>query len=388
MPDLDPTAPPSEPSAQAEFTVVGGDSPGAFAMRIAGRLNAHSTAAIWEAAVHGVERVSGASAQLDASEIEYCDGAGLALLLELRRVAGRRGAELEIEGLAERFARRLEQFTPEEFEDERGRKPARGSSIEELGRAAVALGRDLREMVTFVGVLLDALWYSLRHPRSVRWPDALLVAETAGVNALPIVLLIGFIIGLIMAFQAAIPMSQFGVEIYVADLVALSMLRELGPLMTAIILAGRSSSAFAAELGSMKINEEIDALTTMGVDPVRFLVVPRVLAATCITPLLAVFANLMGLIGGAVVLLSLGYPVVSYYNQVIKAVGIVDLSGGLLKSVVFGLLVAGVGCMRCLQTRAGASAVGASTTSAVVTCIILVALTDSVFAVVFYYLGI
>src|SRR5204862_2780630 len=138
------------------------------------------------------------------------------------------------------------------------------------------------------------------HPRGVRWRDALLVAENAGVNAVPIIALICFLIGLIMAFQSAIPMRQFGADIYVADLVALSMLRELGPLMTAIILAGRSGSAFAAELGTMKVNEEIDALTTMGLDPVRFLVVTRVLAAVCITPLLTLFANIPGLLGGAV----------------------------------------------------------------------------------------
>ena len=129
----------------------------------------------------------------------------------------------------------------------------------------------------------------LGNPRRVRWKDAFLIAETAGVNALPIIALISFLIGLIMAFQAAIPMREFGAEIYVADLIALSILRELGPLMTAIIMAGRTSSAFAAELGTMKVNEEIDALTTMGLDPVRFLVVTRVIATLVMMPLLTIF---------------------------------------------------------------------------------------------------
>ena len=161
-----------------------------------------------------------------------------------------------------------------------------------------------------------------------------------------------------MAFQAAIPMRQFGAEIFVANLIGLSMLRELGPLMTAIILAGRSGSAFAAELGTMKVNEEIDALTTMGIDPVHFLVVPRVISAVLMTPLLALFSDLLGLIGGAVVLLSLGFPLITYINQVLSAVAFGDLLGGLVKSFVFGILVAGIGCLRGLQTKTGASAVG------------------------------
>jgi phospholipid/cholesterol/gamma-HCH transport system permease protein len=212
--------------------------------------------------------------------------------------------------------------------------------------------------------------------------------EKAGVDALPIVALISFLVGLIMAFQAAIPMRYFGAEIYVANLIGLSVLRELGPLMTAIILAGRSGSAFAAELGTMKINEEIDALTTMGLDPVPFLVVPRVLAALFITPLLTLFANLFGLAGGSVVLLSLGYPMVAYVRQVQMAVSWVDLSGGLFKSLVFGLIVAAIGCLHGLRTEFGPSAVGNAATRAVVSAIILIVISDGIFSVLFYYLGI
>jgi len=215
-----------------------------------------------------------------------------------------------------------------------------------------------------------------------------IVAEKAGVNALPIVALVSFLVGLIMAFQAAIPMRQFGAEIYVADLIALSMLRELGPLMTAIVLTGRSGSAFAAELGTMKVNEEIDALTTMGLDPVRFLVVPRIIAAVAVTPLLAVFADLVGVLGGSIVLVSLGYPLLTYVKEVISATTHVDLLGGLVKSAVFGIVVAGVGCLRGMETGIGATAVGDSTTRAVVAGIVLIVVIDGVFSVVFYQLGI
>jgi phospholipid/cholesterol/gamma-HCH transport system permease protein len=191
-----------------------------------------------------------------------------------------------------------------------------------------------------------------------------------------------------MSFQAAIPLRQFGADILVADLIALSMLRELGPLMTAIILAGRTGSAFAAELGTMKINEEVDALKTMGLDPVRFLVVSRVVAAVAVTPLLTLFANLMGLVGGAVVLMSLGYPLVAYVREAQAAVGFHDFAGGMVKSFVYGVLVAAIGCLRGLQTSLGASAVGRSTTRAVVSGIVLIALADGVFAVVYYFLDI
>jgi len=153
-------------------------------------------------------------------------------------------------------------------------------------------------------------------------------------------------------------------------------------------VAGRSGSAFAAEIGTMKVREEIDALITMGLDPVRFLVVTRVIAAVLMIPLLTVFANLVGLIGGSVVLLSLGFSLTTFFHQVQSAVTYGSLLGGLLKSVVFGILVAGIGCLRGLQTKTGATAVGESTTRAVVSGIVLITITDGIFAVVYYYLGV
>jgi phospholipid/cholesterol/gamma-HCH transport system permease protein len=262
------------------------------------------------------------------------------------------------------------------------------SPLEQIGRATVAIWDDVVILIAFVGQLCAALAQAARRPRLVRWKDAFLTAELAGVNALPIISLLGFLLGLIMAFQSAIPMRQFGADIYVANLIGLSMLRELGPLLTAIILAGRSGSAFAAELGTMKVSEELDALTTMGLEPVGFLVVPRVIAAVAMTPLLAVFAGLLGLVGGAVVMLSLGFPLVTYLIQVKSAVAVGDLLGGLGKSFVFGIVVAAIGCLRGLQTKSGAGAVGDSTTRAVVSGLVLITIVDGIFAVIFYYLGI
>jgi phospholipid/cholesterol/gamma-HCH transport system permease protein len=324
---------------------------------------------------------------VEAAGVSYCDGAGIAMLVDFRRTAAKGAFEVEIRQLPADYSQLLEVFDPSEFVDTACAKPKPACLPEEVGRAAVGLLHDMRQLISFIGELTAALAAAVRHPRHVRWRDALLAAENTGVNALPIVALISFLIGLIMAFQSAIPMRQFGAEIFVADLVALSMLRELGPLMTAILLAGRSGSAFAAEIGTMKVNEEIDALTTMGLDPVRFLVVTRVVAAVVMTPLLTLFANLMGLIGGAVVFRSLDFPLVTYVHEALSALHLRDLLGGLVKSVVFGILVAAVGCLRGLQTKTGASAVGLSTTRAVVSGILLIVLADGLFSVIYYHLG-
>lgn len=361
---------------------------GELTLRLAGWMDAHTVSGIWEKNLQELSRQKPHQLIVDATGVDYCDGAGIAMIVALRRAAGEVKLRVEVRGLKPQFQTLLEMYDLGAASDLKVARPVPSHLPEDVGRAAVHLWRDMAALIQFVGELAVALWLAAKHPRKVRWRDALLVAENAGANALPIVALISFLLGLIMAFQSAVPMRQFGVEIFVADLVALSMLRELGPLMTAIILAGRSGSAFAAEIGTMKVNEEIDALTTMGLDPVRFLVVTRVIAVVTIMPLLTVFSNLMGLIGGSVVLLSMDYPLVTYVQQVLGAVQLKDLLSGMAKSVVFGVLVAGIGCLRGLQTRTGASAVGLSTTSAVVSGIVLIVLADGVFSVVFYYLKI
>jgi phospholipid/cholesterol/gamma-HCH transport system permease protein len=360
---------------------------GTLTLRVTGWLDAHTVGRVWEQSRQAIAQHQPRQIIVEAARVEYCDGAGIAMFVDLRRQPGPQTV-VEIRGLAAEYQPLLELFDPSDFREKKRTKREPAHLPEQVGEAAVVLWRDLAALVAFVGELATALSAAARHPRHVRWQAALLTAENAGVNALPIVALISFLIGLIMAFQSAIPMGQFGAEIYVADLVALSMLRELGPLMTAIILAGRSGSAFAAEIGTMKVNEEIDALTTMGLDPVRFLVVTRVVAAVLMTPLLTLFSNLMGLIGGAVVFLSLDFPLVTYSQQVLNSVHLKDLLGGLAKAFVFGVLVAAVGCLRGLQTGTGASAVGLSTTRAVVSGIVLIVIADGVFSVVFYYLGI
>lgn len=354
---------------------------------ITGALDSRTTGKAWRDAIRILHQAKPRRLIVDASRLTYCDGTGAALLLELRRLQEDRRSSYEIRSLAPAYQALLDLYGRSDGRTPEPAAPA-VSPVEQIGRAAALLWTDMVVLIAFVGELSVALGRAARRPRLVRWQDALVTAERAGVNALPIISLLGFLLGLIMAFQSAIPMRQFGADIYVANLIGLSMLRELGPLLTAIILAGRSSSAFAAELGTMKVSEELDALTTMGLEPVRFLVVPRVIAAVAMTPLLAVFAGFLGLVGGAVVMLSLGFPLVTYVIQVKSAVTAGDLVGGLGKSFVFGIVVAAIGCLRGLQTRSGASAVGESTTRAVVSGLVLITVVDGLFAVVFYMLGI
>jgi phospholipid/cholesterol/gamma-HCH transport system permease protein len=361
---------------------------GMVTIAIEGRLESNTTGKIWRQATETLTAAKARSVIIDAAQVDYCDGSGIALFVHLRDLQRKAGGQLEIRGLRSEFQELLQESDLGDLEQLQSQRRAKTSLPEDVGRAVVGVWQDIQSLISFVGELVSALGTASIHPKSVRWRDVVQVAETAGVNALPIIALVSFLMGVIMAFQGAISLRRFGADIFVANLVGLAMLRELGPLMTAIILAGRSGSAFAAELGTMKVREEIDALKTMGLDPVRFLVVTRVTAAVVMMPLLTVFADLLGLIGGAVIMRSFGIPLITFYHQVQYQVTYGSFVGGLVKSFVFGILVAAIGCLRGLQTTTGASAVGESTTRAVVSGIVLIVITDGIFSVVYYYLNV
>ena len=357
-------------------------------LTLSGRLGVETVGRLWPDVRRVLEAKGIQSLALDASGVEYCDGAGMALFVYVRRAAARLGVELSIGGLKDDFAGMLDLYPEATFEEQPPETKGVRDFIEEVGMVFAETVCGWRDHVAFLGELTVAMFKTLLHPAGLRIKDFLSVAEASGARALPIIGMLGFLIGLIMAFQGAVLMAQFGAEIYIADFVGMSITRELGPLITAIIVAGRTGSAFAAELGTMKVNEEIDAFTTMGLDPVRFLVVPRVLAATLMTPLLAIFANLFGMAGGAVVMRGLGFPLVTYVNRVVAVVSAVDFMGGLVKALVFGLLISTAGCLCGLRTGEGASAVGNSATRAVVSSIVMIVIADGLFAVAFYFLGI
>jgi phospholipid/cholesterol/gamma-HCH transport system permease protein len=357
---------------------AGGPGP----LRLTGRLDANSVGALWNRALT-LARQEPRPAGVDASGVSHLDGSGAALLVALRRADPAR--PLDITGLAPEWARLLALYDPPGDLPQ----PAAPRSVplaEQVGRTAVAVAADVREEIAFLGEAAAQLAAALRRPRSLRWHDVTLVAERAGADALPIVGLVSFLIGVVLAFQSAMPLRQFGADVFVPSLVAFAILRELGPLMAAIMLAGRSGSAFAAEIGTMKINAELSALQVMNLDPMRFLAVPRLLAGLLVAPLVTLFANLAGLLGGAVVFVGIGFPLFTYWNQIQTFVGLNNLMVGLIKSLFFGLIVAGVGCLRGFQTAKGPSAVGLSATSAVVTSILLIVVADGVFALLFYQL--
>ena len=361
---------------------------GSRVLRLAGRLDTYSIAGVWSQARAAVAQAPDRRVVVDASGVDYCDGGGVALLLDLLRQERPAQAAVSVRALKPEFKTLLDQFDPATLRAPAEEHAARLPAVAEIGREAVTVARDIVTQIAFVGETSSALWYAIRHPQHVRWKDVWYTCEQVGVNALPIVGLISFLIGIIIAFQSAVPMQQYGAEIFVADLVGLSILRELGPLMTAILLAGRSGAAFAAEIGTMKVNEELNALTTMGLDPVRFLVITRILAAVLMVPLLTLFANMLGILGGALTMISFNIPVLSFLREIDSLVDVKDLAAGMAKTPVFAILIAGVGCLRGLQTGTGASAVGISATRAVVSGIILLVVVDGIYAFIYYLLDI
>jgi phospholipid/cholesterol/gamma-HCH transport system permease protein len=361
---------------------------GSLKLIINGRLDSSSTGKIWREALLSIDKSLPERVIVDASGIDYCDGTGIGFLFNLQLKQVQRGGMFEIQGLSGEFQQLFDQFKPSDFVQAEMEEPKASNIFVNVGRETIDIFHGITANISFLGEMMVALFHAMLNPKSVRWKDFLITAELIGVNAFSIVGLVCFLIGLVMAFQSAIPMEKYGAQLFVADLIVIAMFKELGPLMTAWVVNGRSGSAFAAEIGTMKVNEEIDALTTMGLEPVRFLVVPRLLASLAMIPVLTIFGNLFGLIGGLVVMLTLGFTVVTYFNEVVSAGTYVMLLAGLVKSFVFAFIIAGVGCMEGLRTKTGASAVGDSTTSAVVIGLVLIIFVDGVFGVIYYFLGI
>ncbi|MBP5319864.1 MAG: ABC transporter permease [Kiritimatiellae bacterium] len=353
--------------------------------------SAEAVAACWRETLPAVRALPrGMTLEIDASQLKRCGGTAAALILELYRCAARQGLTVSLQDPEGSVAAALKAFPPERFADAAGNGGKRHPTgiAASTGEGVVRIWRDALDQIAILGEVAVSGCSLLFHPRRLRFQDTLLCFERAGINALPITLLIGFLLGLILAFMSAASLSQFGVEVYVADLIAIGLFRELGPIMTAIILAGRSGSAFAAEIGTMKVNEEIDALSTFGLSPVAFLALPRVLAATLVMPILTIFAVVAGLIGGVLVLASMQVPPVTYWHHVIDSSSLANVLFGLGKSAVFGLLVGLIGCAHGLQTGRTADAVGRAATASVVGSLVMITVFDGIFAVLSFLVGI
>jgi phospholipid/cholesterol/gamma-HCH transport system permease protein len=377
-----PVLPPVGPPVNWELSV---QPDGTAKLAFTGELDADSTAGAWPRLEREFAGAKVVRLEIDASHL-VCDSAGLALLYYLSVGRMTPGAAVSLGGLSPELQHLLRSFSTEDFQALQEHEPARSSLVEDLGRASWSWLCDLRQQVEFIGEVSLNVAKSLFRPRRMRWQEVFRVFEVAGVNALPIVSLLTFLVGMVIAFESAQPLAQLGAQVFVANLLGLVMSRELGPVMAAIMLAGRSGSAFAAELGTMKVNEELNALETMGLSPVQFLVVQRVVAGILLTPVLTIYAMYAGLVGGIPVLMGLGFPLRMVLRQVQSGLHFGDLAEGLSKSIVFGAIVASVSCLRGLQTGEGPRAVGESTTRSVVSSILLIILADVVFAAVTYTL--
>lgn len=261
--------------------------------------------------------------------------------------------------------------------------------LAQLGKTVMGGLADAKGLVRFIGESILAGHAMLRGKARFRLQDLFLCIQEAGPGALAIVTLISLLVGLILAFVGAVQLALFGAQIFIADLVGLGTVREMGALMTAVIMSGRTGAAYAAQLGTMNVNSEIDALKTMGISPMEFLVMPRMLALILMLPLLCLYADLMGILGGAMVTINaFDVSLIQYYNETRKAVDLTDFGIGLFKSVVFAVLIATAGCMRGMQCGRSASAVGDAATAAVVNSIVYIVVADSVITLICNRLGI
>jgi phospholipid/cholesterol/gamma-HCH transport system permease protein len=324
---------------------------------------------------------------VDSASVTSLDGAGIAFLIAIEEAQTNAGAKYELSGLDPRYQPLLKEFDPiSNLFPVPAVKPQR-SFVVSTGMATQNLIDDAVGLIDFTGHLFSDLVWSIRNPRQVRWGDFINAAVEAGIAALPIVGLVAFLIGVILSFQAAIGMQQFGAVSFVGPLAALGIVREMGPLITAILLAGRSSAAFAAEIGTMTVNSEVDALVSGGLSPIRFLVVPRVLAGILVAPILTLFADIVSIFSSMLTMLIYGIPFVNFYNGMLSAVDIEDILSGLLKATLFGVVVSAMGCLRGMQTGTGAAAVGISATRAVVSSIVMIVIVDGIFAFISYKTG-
>jgi phospholipid/cholesterol/gamma-HCH transport system permease protein len=362
---------------------------GGTVILLQGRMDASTAASMLHALDPLIKKQAPPLLTLDLSKVTYLDDFGALVLAQLRDRVSERQGRFFIENASDKIHDLLDVLHFEAFRTKPSlyKKPSSGIFVR-LGEAALAHASELQYMVSFAGSVCLALIHICSHPRELRAGDTLSYMEKTGVDALPIVGLISFLLGLIIAFMSSVQLQQFGANIYVASLVGLAMTRELGPIMTAIIVAGRSGSAFAAEIGTMKVSEEVDALFTMGFDPTRFLVIPKLLASVIVVPLLTLFSDLFAMMGGLLVgATMLDLTASAYITQTINTLESFDVFWGVLKSAVFALLIAWIGCFRGFRVVGGAAGVGRATTSAVVSSIFLIILTNSVFSVILRYWG-
>jgi phospholipid/cholesterol/gamma-HCH transport system permease protein len=345
------------------------------------------SATLFEHELASADQVRGIT--FDASELTSWDSSVVAFLVSVSELCRQRGISIDREGLPVGVQKLV--ALAEAVPERKGarREATEASLLERVGTSTIGVADSLTEMLAFLGEMTVTFVRLFGMKARYRASDLFLLIQQCGAQALPIVTLISFLVGVILAFVGAVQLKQFGAQIYVADLVGIAMMREMGAMMTGIIMAGRTGAAFAAQLGTMKVTQEVDAFTTAGFSPLEFLVLPRVMALILMMPLLCLYADFVGVLGGAVIgvgMLDLSWT--TYFNETANAISLTDIFGGVFKSSVYGVLIALSGCLRGLQCGNSSSAVGDAATSAVVTGIVAIVMACGIFAVVFYVLGI
>jgi len=325
----------------------------------------------------------------DSAGLSGWDSSLLSLLMDIHQLAIANSIRVDPSGLPEGVVHLMAIATAVPEKKDTGRGKSKEGFFSAVGQKTADFFKAAVDMLDFIGEAVAALGKLLVGKACFRSSDLVLLLKQVGADALPIVSLISLLVGLILAFVGAIQLKMFGAQIYVANLVGIAMVRVMGAVMTGVIMAGRTGAAFAAQLGTMQVNQEIDALKTLGISPMEFLVLPRMLALCIMMPLLCLYANLMGVLGGMIVGVGmLDISVVQYYKQTQAALGLNNLWIGLFHSAVFGVLVALSGCLRGIQCGRSASAVGLAATSAVVTGIVSIVVATAIITVCCNVLGI
>jgi len=369
---------PEEPASIAQ--------PNSTELALSGRWTARGIGTI-EPQIEAVRAFSNAEVVADGSGIGALDTAGAWVLQKLLLRLHSEGINVTVQGLRPEFSKLLG-VVAQQVDELAGNpapvaKPPPGL-LEKVGRSVYEFFQQTLALLSFVGETAVAFAGSLTHPARFRWRPILFNIRTAGFDALPIVGLLSFLLGIVVAYQGADQLKQYGANIFVADLVGLSMLREFAPLMTAIIIAGRSGSAYAAQIGTMAVTEEIDAMRTLGIAPLELLVLPKVIALVIALPLLTLFADVLGVFGGMIMAKTqLGISFNEFLDRFVKAVSITSYLVGIGKAPVFAVIISMVGCFQGFRTKGGAESVGRQTTRSVVQSIFLVIVADALFSVAF-----
>jgi phospholipid/cholesterol/gamma-HCH transport system permease protein len=323
---------------------------------------------------------------LNLSQMNKCDSIGLITLQHYIRTVGLQ-ENLVREGLHPNFQSLWDStLQPKKNKAQKPLEDTLGS-FAKLGKQIIDYTGSIKENISYFGEMLYYFAQLFRHPKLLRFKSLCYYMQDIGPKGLPLIILIGTLFGVILTFQSVVALKSFGAEIYAASLVSVSLFKELGPLLTAIIVTGRSASAYAAEISAMQVNQEVDALKVMGMDPVPYLIIPRIIAAAIMTPLLTLMMCFFGLIGCVLVMKAEGYSLITTTQAMFGSMNVGALAQGIFKSIIFGIMIISIGCIHGINCQRNATAVGRATTATMVRCIVMITIMDGAFTTLFYYVG-